>query len=169
MKIVKQTSLLLLLCLIAISISHCRSAQKLQSKVPLEIGIVYYQTWIAGVKGGGSGVNLYIPIISNTNRVELDSVYFHGKVSKLEAYSDSLFIGRFKTNINQKKDMILSSDPLEEYGNQVPKLEKEIPFKLNENQCVISYKEGSKIKYFKIENIKKKELLAYPSVPHKKE
>ncbi len=169
MKKIKQTSLFLLLFILVIFISKCSSAQKLQGKIPLETGIVYYQTWIAGIKGGGSGVNLYIPIISNANKIELDSVYFHGKAAKLEAYSDSLFIGRFKTNINQKKDMILSSDPLQEYGNQVPKLEKEIPFKLKENQCVISYKEGNKIKYYKIENIKKKELPAYPSAPHKKE
>ena len=44
----------------------------------------------------------------------------------------------------------MSSDPYAEYGNQVPKLEKPIPFNLKENECVISYKEDEPLSILKL-------------------
>ena len=63
----------------------------------------------------------------------------------------------------------MSNEPFAEYGNQVnqPSL-KQWPT-LKNNQGVISYKEESEIKYFMIDNISKKPLLAYPSAPRNKE
>jgi hypothetical protein len=153
----------------AIILSQCTSTRKVQTNMPLEIGKAYYQNWIAGIEGGGSGINLYIPITSNVNHIELDSVYFQNKVTKLELTNKKLAIGHFKTNPNQKKDIIMSNEPYAEYGNQVPGFDKKIPFELKGNQCVISYIERSKTKYFMIDSIIKKQLLAYPSRPHNKE
>jgi hypothetical protein len=73
-------------------------------------------------------------------------------------------VGRFNSNINQKEDIIMSREPLAEYGNKPPRLETEIPFDLKENQCVISYKNGEKTQYYKIENIVEKQPEHYPSV-----
>lgn len=148
---------------------NCSSAQKIQNSIPIEFGDVYYQHWVAGVQGGGSGINVFINVVSNNKNIELDSIYFQGKVSKLEEGNNSLFIGRFKTTANQREDLILSSNPKEEYGNQIRKSKKDIPFELKDNQCIISYKEGGKIKYFMIEDVKNRKLLAYPSSPQKKE
>ena len=63
-----------------------------------------------------------------------------------------------KTNASQKPDLIMSSNPHEEYGNtfQKPKQADDIPFELNNTQCVISYKEGNKTSYFMIEGVIKK-------------
>jgi hypothetical protein len=156
---------LVYLVFLSLAFLNCSSAQKIQSSIPIEFGDVYYQHWIAGVKGGGSGINVFINVVSNKKNIELDSVYFQGKVSKLEEVNNSLFIGRFKTTANQREDLIMSSNPKEEYGNQIHKPKEDIPFELKNNQCIISYNEGSKIKYFMIEDIKKKKLLAYPSAP----
>ena len=164
----KIESFVLLLFMVNI-LSQCSSAQKLQKITPFELGQIYYQHWIAGVQGGGSGTNVYIPIILNKNEIELDSVYFQNQVAKLERVDDSMFIGRFTTSINQKKDLIMSSNPHEEYGNQVPKLHKNIPFELKDNQCVISYQEKGKTKYFMVDSIEKKQIQAYPSRPQNKE
>ncbi|NCO63554.1 MAG: hypothetical protein GW839_07670 [Flavobacteriales bacterium] len=169
MKVIKRIYYFISLVFMVLLVSKCSSAQELQANIPLEIGEVYYQHWIAGVKGGGSGVNVFINIISNKKNIELDSVYFQGKVAKLEMDNNSLFIGRFKTNANQKNDLIMSSNPKEEYGNKVQLPSEKSPFKITNNQCVISYKEGSKIKYFKIDNMAKKQLQAYPSAPRNKE
>lgn len=165
----KKFGSFVLLLLVLITIVQCGSAQKLQINTSFKLGQVYYQHWIAGVQGGGSGINLYIPIISNVNKVEFDSVYFRNKVVKLEFPNENLAIGRFKTSSNQKKDFIMSSEPYAEYGNQVPNLNKNIPFKVEDNQCIISYKDKGKIKYFKVDSIIKKELQAYPSVPKNKQ
>lgn len=47
----------------------------------------------------------------------------------------------------------MSNEPYAEYGNKVPKLPEKPSFKLKENECVVSYKEEDKIKYFKIKNM----------------
>ncbi len=47
----------------------------------------------------------------------------------------------------------MSNEPNAEYGNPIPKIKEKLPFALKENDCVISYKESDKTKYFKIEKI----------------
>ncbi|MFH4963765.1 hypothetical protein V8G69_02070 [Gaetbulibacter sp. M235] len=165
----KKIGFFIITFFIAIIISQCSSAQKLQTSLPSQIGDVYYQNWVSGVKEGGSGTIIYIQIISESNQIELDNVYFQGKVAKLELTDNMFAVGRFNSIMKSKGDTVMSSDPNAEYGNKVPELPKKAPFVLKDNQCVISYKEGNKIKYFKIDNIRKKELLAYPSSPNNKE
>ncbi len=148
--------------------SQCGVTKKLETNAPLTLGDVYYQQWIAGVQGGGSGINIFIPIISNPKNIMLDSVYFQGKQAKLEYRNSDIFIGRFESEINQKKDIIMSSEPYAEYGNKVPEIPKKPPFKLLEDECVVSYKDANKVKYFKIDKINKKEDLKFMSAPPKK-
>ncbi len=152
-----------------LSFSKCGSTQKLSKLLPISIGEVYYQEWIAGVKGGGSGFNIYIPIESNPNNIILDSVFFKGKQVKLEHSNNSISIGRFKTSVNQKQDIIMSSNRLAEYGNKVPELTKKSPFNLNEDECVVSYKFKNKVRYFKIDKILKKETRSFMSTPLRKQ
>jgi hypothetical protein len=147
--------------------SQCAAKKQLEANLPIEIGDVYCQEWIAGVKGGGSGINIFIPIVSNPNNITLDSIYFKGKQAKLEFGNKNLFIGRFKSEMNPKKDIIMSSDPLAEYGNDVPDVPKKSFFQLQENECVVSYKTGNKVRYFKIVKINKKDILQYMSAPPK--
>lgn len=142
---------------VLVSFSQCSSTKKLQNSTPFEIGKVYYQNWFSGVEGGGSGTNLYIPIIANSNNIMLDSAYFRGDQVKLEFKNDTLFIGHFKKSINKKPDIIMSSEPFAEYRNQVPKLQNRIPFELKEDECVISYNFKNKTRYFKINKVIEKE------------
>lgn len=148
------------------SFSQCSTAQKLQKELPVTLGEVYCQKWTAGIQGGGSGINLFIPVTSKSVIV-FDSVYFRGQAAKLEVKPNkSLFIGRFKTDFNQpKQDLILSSDSKEEYNNQLPKTSKMIPFELDETECVVSYLKENEVLYFKISNIIEKAPLNYPSAP----
>ncbi len=155
----------LLMVLGMISFSQCSSAQKFQESTPFKIGDVYFQKWVAGVEGGGSGVNLFIP--TEESSIKLDSVYFRGKATKLESKTEDglLYIGRFKSKFNKKQDIILSDEPYAEYGNTVPEIPKKIPFELMPTECVISYRVNDSMQYFKIENIIEKQMISYPSVP----
>lgn len=152
MKIFKKITPFIIMLVVMLSFLKCKSIQKLNNNMPLEIGQTYYQNSTEG----DFSINLYIPIITNPNHITLDSVYFHGRQTKLETSRETLAIGQFKAIPAQKKDFIMSSDPYAEYGNQVPTLEKKIPFNLKETECMISYKEGKAVKYFKIGNIIKK-------------
>jgi hypothetical protein len=166
MKFLKITSFSLVMLTIMASFSQCSGTQKLQKKVPIAFSEVYFQRWTAGVKGGGSGINLYIELASELPKnIQLDSVYFRGKSAKFETKPQNqlLYIGRFKTEFNQPKDLIMSSDSLNEYGNEMSVNTKRMPFNLKENEGVISYKEGKNTKYYKVENIVEKRALNYPS------
>lgn len=152
--------------------TSCSTAQKLQQEPPFHIENVYSQKWVAGIEGGGSGINLFIPISKEISQnIELDSVYFRGKGVKLELIKGEkpMYIGRFETDFNQKKDIIMSSDPNEEYGNEVLPMNNKIPFKLEDTECVVSFKDQGDIKYFKIENITEKPNQNYPSAPSNKQ
>ena len=164
-----ESVLLTVLIFVAMtSFSQCSSSRKLQKKAPDGIGQVYCQRWVAGVEGGGSGLNIFIPVTNA--ELLLDSVYFRGKAAKLEFKKEAMmFVGRYTSEINKKKDLILSGDPKEEYGNEMPKIEKPIPFKLEENECVLSYQEGDETKYFKVTNVVEKQTLAFPSAPQGKQ
>ena len=96
MEVIKNISKALLILLVMASFSKCSTTKKLQNSAPFEIGEVYYQYWTAGVKGGGSGFNLFIPIESSSIDITLDSVYFRGEQSKLESTDQTLFVGHFK-------------------------------------------------------------------------
>ncbi|MDG5491143.1 hypothetical protein [Psychroserpens sp. SPM9] len=169
MKVIKQLSSILLMLVFITSFLQCTSAQKLQQNAPVEFGEVYYQKWTAGIKEGGSGLNIFIPVTNTSTR--FDSVYFRGKATKLEANpnQDTVLIGRFKTETNQKKDIILSHDAKEEYVNQMPVKTKPIPFDLNHDECIVSYKKGHKTLYYKISNIIEKMSVNYPGAPPNKQ
>ena len=157
--------------LIMVSFSNCSSAQKLQKDPPVTIKNAYYQNWVAGVKGGGSGINLFIEIDDySKSDIQFDSIFFRGKMSKIETKPDNpnLLIGRFSLSTNQQEDIIMSNEPFAEYGNEIPKNKSKIPFELNANECVVSYKDKAKTKYFKLEKIKGIQALNYPSAPPKK-
>ena len=168
MKFIKAKINLLLLFTVMISFSQCSSTKKLQNSIPFEIGEAYYQYWVSGVKNGDSGINLFIPILSNPNNIVLDSVYFRGQQSKLEIINNNFSVGRFQDYSNRKKDIIMSSEPYAEYGNKTPDLPEKLPFKLKPNECVISYKQEHKTRYFKITGLIKKVELKHPSTSPKK-
>ncbi|MBT8253805.1 MAG: hypothetical protein KJO00_04605 [Bacteroidia bacterium] len=146
------------------SFSQCSDKKKLEKQAPVTIDQPYFQRWTAGVEGGGSGMNIHIPV-SDVNIV-LDSVYFRGRVAPLELKKEAgQYVGRFSSDFNKKKDMIMNEDPKEEYGNTMPEKLKPIPFELKDNECVISYRDGKTVKYFMLSNVVEKPLIAYPSAP----
>ncbi|NAS31668.1 hypothetical protein GTQ40_11845 [Flavobacteriaceae bacterium R38] len=169
MKTLKRIIYTTLMILLTMSFSNCSSAQKLQEQTPFTIDDVYSQGWIAGVEGGGSGVNVFITIGELGKKIEMEGLYFNDQYVKLEKNkgNGNLFIGRIKTAANQKKELILQQDAKKESEKEVSATVKKekIPFELEKDQAVITYKQNGALKYFKIEDIKSKAPLAYPSAP----
>ena len=167
MKLLKTVTFSIVILFVLVSFSQCSSSKTLQEKAPINFGEVYFQSWVAGVEGGGSGINIFIPIKETTlGNFELDSVYFRGKVAKLETKTDkTLYIGRFSTPANQQIDIKMTNEPNGEYGNTVTALSENFPFQLKDNECVVGYKDNNQTKYYKIENISEKDRVDYPSAP----
>ena len=141
------------------------SVLQFQSTAPLEISAPYYNAWVSGVEGGGSGINVFLPLKEN-RKIVIDSLHFRDQKVAAET-RDKLIIGRFRYSTNQKKDIIMSSNPQDEYNNKAGLIKENSPFKLTQNECVISYKINHKRLYYKISNLKKGEMIAYPSAPPK--
>jgi len=131
---------------------QCSTAQKLEQNAAFKTDKAYYQKWVAGVKGGGSGINVFIPV--NT-QFKLDSLYFRGQKVALQTKPNSpnLYIGRILTEANQK-------ETLEKNTN-------DSTFELKQNEAVVSYLDNGTIKYLKIDSVPEKKMEHYPSAPPK--
>ncbi|WP_452227196.1 hypothetical protein [Lacinutrix cladophorae] len=176
MRLIKTSTLSLLMLLLFTSFSNCSSAkqtnnnesskiamQDFQNNPSFTLGETYFKHWVSGVKGGGAGVTLLIPIEKNVKNTVFDSAYFRGMKTKLEAVKSG-YVANFKTTANQKKDIIMSTKKNAEYGNQIPN-KANFPFQLKDDECVIRFKEDNTIKYYKIEKIVEKPRDEYPSAP----
>ncbi|MFD1161282.1 MULTISPECIES: hypothetical protein [Hwangdonia] len=166
MKLLKHILFSFLLLVMMSSFSQCSGVPKLEKKTSINFGDVYSQKWTSGIKEGGSGIKLFIPVTKSNKNLQLDSVYFRGKVTKLLLSHDGLrYVGIFKKKEKRSYNVVMSSDPLEEYGNETPPIPKKIPFDLKASECIVSYKENKKTKYIKIDQINEKPMASYPSVP----
>lgn len=154
MKTLYKISFLVLMLPLIIGFSNCSSAKKLQKEVPFVIGDAYYVQ-------NNSGKTVFIPLKSNPKKIVLDSIYFQGYKAKLVLKKET-YVGRFKNEAVEKPDMIMSNEPYAEYGNEAPKRLEMGKFKLNENECIVSYLEDGLTKYYKIGNITKKVMLPNP-------
>jgi len=140
---------------------QCASSQNMEidKNAPIGIKDPYFQEWVAGIKGGGSGFTVYIPVEESAD-VTLNYTYFKGKKIELKL-SNNVYIGRY-TYPNKNTDLIMSDDPKEEFKNKLPEVEKNIPFELEGNACVVGYTKGTENGFFKIENVTEKKVKALP-------
>ena len=134
---------------------------KLQDDSTFTISKATFKEWVAGIAGGGSGVNAVFSFSNlDTDKIVIDSVFFRGLVSKIEK-KPTVYVARFKTNINNREDLIMHGKTDQEYGNKPPTMNSKFPFVLEDDEAVISYKEKGKIKYFK-QKLQKEEPDLYP-------
>lgn len=153
-----------LMSLVAI-FTQCASGQKMDKTAPVEISGAYYQKWVSGIKEGGHGIVIYIPVKEEAG-VTLTEVYFQGKRIALERKrNEPVYVGKFTDPKSIKEDMVMSDDPKEEFKNQVPGTEEKIPFELKDKECVIAYAKGEKNGFFKMNELPEKKLKAYPMSP----
>lgn len=126
--------------------SSCAGNKGLQEIAPAQFQQAYFTTDAASVK-------LFIPVSAiQTERVELNSVYFRGRKAPLELHEDrpGVYMANFDTG---KPDMVMHEDPREEYGNKVPESPEKVPFDLDDDEAVIVFTENDTTKFYKITGI----------------
>ena len=143
--------------LIAFSFIQCNSL-KLESNPPFKIKGATYNYWVGG-QPGISGIKVNIRYKSK-NDIVFETLYFQNRTVKIEVRTvkgKSYLIGHFDTST--REDIIVVEE------NTVPKpvaIKPKFPFDLKDNEAVIKCKEKNKVKYFKIQNIKKTKTDFYP-------
>jgi hypothetical protein len=120
--------------------------QKYQTEFPQEIEAVYFQS-------EAKEINFYIEFKEPlSNIIKLEKIYFRNQESAFKKVTENSFLAHLKPKI-EKQDFILDGNPLKEYGNQAPVLEKP-KFDLKPNEALLEYKENNKTLFFKIVNPK---------------
>ncbi|MEQ3655521.1 MAG: hypothetical protein ABNH00_06630 [Dokdonia sp.] len=150
--------------LILFGLTQCSSGQKLVGQPPFTIAEVYFEQWIAGVQGGGSGIDLYMPISKIPEDIQLEKAYFRNNTAPIDKIEDGVFIARFKTHLNRERDLTLHADPIQEQTNTPPTQER-FPFELSSEEVGIQFLDKGKPYYTIIKNVIEKESIPRPGIP----
>ena len=147
------------------SLSGCTPQKKLVENAPFETGSVVCQSWTGGRAESGSGIRLDIEMPLGTEEgIQLQQAYFRGKVANLSLQTKAgkqIASANFVNQSDKKPDVIMDADAKKEVGNQAPKLAEEFPFELQPTECVISYLEGKRLRYYKLEGVQETKPLIY--------
>ncbi len=111
-----------------------------EKQTPFTVRPVVFQEWYAGIKVGGTGINVFIPISNVNEGVVLNEVYFRNLKGKLVK--------------NENKYTAILKNPSPNYTFQKAERPADYPFQLKEDECVISYLENGQTKYHKIISLK---------------
>ena len=138
--------------LFLILVTSCSS----QDKVIKESTIVAsYQSWVAGVRGGGSGINFYIDLKSELPvNIELKKLIFRGYEVPFEKQDNLHFQAMIKTPSNQEK---IEGDDTQIYTSPKNALT------LADNEAILVFSKNGKEYQQKITNVTEKPALEYPS------
>jgi hypothetical protein len=146
----------LALVLVSMFIISCNCTKK--SVANETIREVSFEQWVAGIQGGGSGINFMVELNRPLEEgITLEKVQFKTYEAVFEKNSDLLYVTYIRTKVNQLK---LYEEGSKEFGNEPP-----LPdFGLKPDQARLFFKENGKTKEVLIDNVIEKPLLAYPSM-----
>ena len=73
----------------------CHSQKEASKAMTAAIGETYFQNWVAGVQGGGSGTNFFIQCKKAAPKeMVLKALYFRGKKAPITKHSENLYTAR---------------------------------------------------------------------------
>lgn len=107
-----------------------------EQQPPFTIKPVVFQEWYAGIKVGGTGINVFVPVSNVNEGIVFNEVYFRNLKGKL-------------VKSGNKYTAVLKN-PSRHYTFQKPEKPADYPFDHKDNECVISYVENGQTKYHKI-------------------
>lgn len=122
-----------------------------EESISFKVKPISFQEWFAGIKVGGTGVNVFVPIVNKGSHIKIDSIYFRNLKGKLiQNY------GRYSATLK-------NNSPYYTFK----KTEKGIdyPFILTDNECAISYVENGQTKYLKVKDVNEVEGTYYENGP----
>lgn len=107
-----------------------------EQQTPFTVKSVVFQEWYAGIKVGGTGINIFVPVTNVNDGIVLNEVYFRNLKGKLVK--------------NGHKYTAVLKNPSRNYTFQKAEKSADYPFDLKDDECVISYQEKGQTKYHKI-------------------
>lgn len=147
---------------LSISMLSCGSSKSdvLKLDEQTQIKEIYSQYWVAGVRGGGAGIDIYVNL--NTpfdDGLVLEKIQFKTYEVPFDKTSDLSYVARINTGQNQLKVINVEvTDAEEETVTDKPKIN------LKEKQAILFFRKDGKEYSKTIENVEEREMIPYPSV-----
>ncbi|MFM7896200.1 MAG: hypothetical protein ACKO8L_09800 [Flavobacterium sp.] len=140
----------------ATTLISCNTTETIVQEKNLSLS---YETWVAGVRGGGSGINFYVDLTSELpTHIELKRVIFRGYEVPFEKQDNLHFQAMIKTPGNQQKY---------EEDNAPNVTSPKNDTKLQDNEAILVFSKKGKEYQQKITNVIEKPSLEYPSAKPK--
>ena len=133
----------------------CGTANKAEAQSEINVAEATYQGWIAGVRGGGGGINFNLKLKSELPKgVELKRVIFKGFEAPFSQQDTLSYNAAIITGVNQERfegdKKSISSSP----KNNI---------ELKDNEAILVFLKNGKEYQQKITNVVEKPALEYPS------
>ena len=142
--------------LFLISMASCSSQEQAVQEGNMKTS---YETWVAGVRGGGSGIHFYVDFkTALSDQIELKKVVFRGYEVPFEKMDNLHFMARIKTEGNQQKQ---EGDDSQIYTSPKNALT------LGENEAILIFSKKAKEFNVKIKQVTEKPMLEYTSAKPK--
>lgn len=145
MKLLKKTLHTLVFIGVIATTFQCASPKEViptttfEEPTAFSVKPVYFQEWYAGISVGGTGINVFVPIVNENPNITIDSVYFRNLKGKLINKD-----GKYYASLENASKL---------YTFKKAEKPADYPFILNDYECAISYIEDGKTKYFKVRNL----------------
>lgn len=158
-KILKTTATILMIALVFL---QCKSSQ-FEKNAPFKLTKATYYNWV-GEQPDVKGTNIEILGTILAENIDYQYIYFQSKKEKLyvKKREGSNFLLTANINTANRNELYLQADAKKEYGNQLPNLKNDFPFKLKDNEAIISYLQNGKEKLYKISEFIKEKDVFYP-------
>lgn len=127
-------------------------------EVNIPITKATYQEWVAGVKGGGSGIQIELQLKQPLDvAIELDSIYFKGYASKLEKTPQNslVYLAHIKTTLNSGSKPLLVDEPTNKLNEVLVPVTKP-------GEALLGIIQFGKRQFINIGALEKKETLLFP-------
>lgn len=145
MKLLKKASYALVFAFIYAFSFQCIAQKKgkftpvFEEQLPFKVKPVAFQEWYAGIKVGGTGINIFVPITDLDENIKIDRVYFRNLTAELSIRDDKYFAVLKNKSRN--------------YTFRKSEASADYPFRLKDSECVVSYIENGTTKYLKIDDV----------------
>lgn len=131
---------------------------KLLNGFPVEIKNAYFEGWVSGVRGGGSGTNFFIELSAPLPKeVFLKGVFFRDNKASLFPVSETLYVARFVNNVDPEDNFAANYDTYRTAIHPVVSATS-----IRDDQALIEYVSNEEVLQYLISDVKEREPDFYP-------
>ena len=161
MKSIKSIYFSVTIIMLSVIVIGCKS-KSLETSAPFSINEKTYFYWTGG-KQGTEGTTIRLVGRTQSMNISFSKLYFQNhEYGIVPQFNSEGFLIEGTFSKFKEKDVIMHRDPAAEYGNQVPQIEKKIPFDLEDDEAVLLYSVNGLEGYHKISGIKQLDKVDMP-------